>query len=204
LNTAEHFHVASEVGQIAPGRFADILLVSDLPTLNVEMVIAKGKEIALNGRSLIDQPAYPYPNWAVHSVHLRKTLRSEDFRLPIPNNLKLESQDRLKANVIGIVENQAPTRHLRMEVTPDGDEIKVDMQRDIAKVALVERHRGTGGVQVGLVHGFGFNTLCAVGSTMAHDSHHMVVVGTDEACMALAVNELGRVGGGQMLSKMAK
>jgi adenine deaminase len=204
LNTAEHFHVASEVGQIAPGRFADILLVSDLPTLNVEMVIAKGKEIALNGRSLIDQPAYPYPNWAVHSVHLRKTLRSEDFRLPIPNNLKLESQDRLKANVIGIVENQAPTRHLRMEVTPDGDEIKVDMQRDIAKVALVERHRGTGGVQVGLVHGFGFNTLCAVGSTMAHDSHHMVVVGTDEACMALAVNELGRVGGGQIVVKDGK
>jgi adenine deaminase len=70
---------------------------------------------------------------------------------------------------------------------------------DIAKIALVERHQGTGEVQLGFVQGFGFTSSCAIGSTVAHDSHHMIVVGTDEGNMAIAVNELGRIGGGQIV-----
>ena len=77
-------------------------------------------------------------------------------------------------------------------------------KRDLAKVALVERHRGSGQVQVGLVHGFGFNQPCAVATTVAHDSHHMIVVGTDEADMALAANELARCGGGQVVVRQGK
>ena len=88
-----------------------------------------------------------------------------------------------------------------MEIPVQEGEVKVDMDADIAKIALVERHRGTGGVQVGLVQGFGFNVPCAIGSTVAHDSHHMIVVGTDETNMALAANELGGVGGGQVVVK---
>jgi adenine deaminase len=75
------------------------------------------------------------------------------------------------------------------------------MSRDLAKIALVERHRGTGGVQIGLVHGFGLKANCALASTVAHDSHHMIVVGTRETDMALAANELARVGGGQIVVK---
>ncbi len=75
----------------------------------------------------------------------------------------------------------------------------VDISRDLAKIALVERHRGSGEVQVGYVTGFGFDRRCAVGSTVAHDSHHMIIVGTNEADMALAANELARVGGGQIV-----
>jgi adenine deaminase len=101
--------------------------------------------------------------------------------------------------VIGVIENQAPTRHLRFEVPIQEGEVKVDMARDIAKIALVERHQGTGGVQVGLVHGFGFDVPCAIASTVAHDSHHMVVVGTSEAEMAIAANELAKMGGGQVV-----
>jgi adenine deaminase len=77
--------------------------------------------------------------------------------------------------------------------------VRADISRDIAKIALVERHRATGEVQVGLVHGFGFNVPCAIGSTVAHDSHHMIVVGTDDEDMALAANELARTGGGQVV-----
>jgi adenine deaminase len=72
---------------------------------------------------------------------------------------------------------------------------------DLAKIALVERHRGTGGVKVGLVSGFGFTEKCAIASTVAHDSHHMIVVGTDEADMAEAANSLARSGGGQVVVK---
>ena len=68
---------------------------------------------------------------------------------------------------------------------------------DVAKVALVERHKGTVGITLGLVSGFGFNRKCAIASTVAHDCHHMLVVGTDDACMAAAAQSLARSGGGQ-------
>jgi adenine deaminase len=108
------------------------------------------------------------------------------------------------ANVIGIVENQAPTRHLRVPVKSNNGEIHIEIPRDLAKVALVERHQGSGAIQMGLVQGFGFSAICAVGSTVAHDSHHMIVVGTDEENMAIAANELARVGGGQIVVKDGK
>ena len=75
------------------------------------------------------------------------------------------------------------------------------MRRDLAKIAVVQRHKGMEGVTVGLVSGFGFSKKCAVASTVAHDSHHLLVVGTDEADMALAVNKLAEVGGGQVVVK---
>ncbi|HDD55328.1 MAG TPA: adenine deaminase, partial [Chloroflexi bacterium] len=80
-------------------------------------------------------------------------------------------------------------------------EIKIDQERDLLKIALVERHKGTGGVVVGLVSGFGLKGNCALGSTVAHDSHHMIVVGTDEEQMALAANQLAEMNGGQVVVK---
>ncbi len=195
LNVAEHFRVDREVGLLAPGRYADILLVSDLPAFRVERVMAKGRWLAENGRWTVDLPTYTYPAWASQSVRLARQLTAADFRLPSRAN------PTVKAHVIGVVENQAPTRHLVMEVPVLNGEVRPSVEQDIAKVALVERHRGTGEVQVGLVHGFGFTEPCAVASTVAHDSHHLLVVGTDEAQMALAVNKLAEVGGGQVVVK---
>jgi adenine deaminase len=193
LNTAEHFGVATDVGQIAPGRYADVLLVSDLEAMQIDQVIARGKRLAADGELVVDLPAFSYPTEVKSSIVLGRKLEAEDFRLAAPQDGKVT------ANVIGVVENQAPTRHLTLEVEAVNGEIPVDIKHDIAKVALVERHRGTGEVQVGLVQGFGFDTPCAIGSTVAHDSHHMIVVGTDETDMALAANELARVGGGQIV-----
>jgi adenine deaminase len=198
LNTAEHFGVAREVGMIAPGRYADILLVSDLPELRIDQVIAKGRIASDGERLLVDLPPFPYPEWAVNSVHLDHPLTSKDFSLRVPSDVYL-SDGKIKANVIGVIENQAPTRHLIKEVLTEKGEVPIDMHADISKIALIERHKGSGRVQVGLVHGFGFNLPCAVGSTVAHDSHHMIVVGTDETDMALAANELAKVGGGQIV-----
>ena len=110
----------------------------------------------------------------------------------------------VRANVIGVIENQAPTRHLTFDVQPENGEIKADMKRDIAKIALVERHKGTGGITMGLVSGFGFDSKCAIASTVAHDSHQMIVVGTDEESMAVAANSLARIGGGQVVVKDGK
>jgi len=194
LNTAEHFGVSRDLGMIAPGRYADILLVRNLSKFQVEKVIAKGQVIAEDGELIIDLPSFSYPEWATKSVHLGKKLTHEDFCLPA-------SDSKLTANVIGVIENQAPTNHLRMEVQAIDGEVPIDLENDIVKIALVERHKGTGSVTVGLVHGFGFSERCAIGTTVAHDSHHMIVVGTSEADMALAANMLGEINGGQVVIK---
>lgn len=107
----------------------------------------------------------------------------------------------MRVNVIGVIENQAPNQHLRWDVVAEDGEIHADMRRDLAKAAIVERHHNSGTVQMGLVSGFGFNSPCAFASTVAHDCHQMIVVGTDEKDMALAANKLAEVDGGQVVVK---
>ena len=194
INAAEYFGLGRELGSIAAGRHADILLVKDINDLHADLVISRGVVAAESGRLLIDLPEITYPKWALNSVHLLRPVTAESFRLTTP--LK---GPQARAHVIGIVENQAPTRHLEMDVPVVAGEVFADTSRDLAKVALVERHRRTGRVQVGLVQGFGFNESCAVASTVAHDSHHMIVAGTNDVDMALAVNALAEWGGGQVV-----
>jgi adenine deaminase len=193
INTADHFGLSRELGMIAPGRFGDVLLVSDLEDFRAEVVIARGKFAAEDGQLLIELPEVQYPDWALQSVHIPYPLTAADFRLPAPD------RDEVSANVIGVIENQAPTRRLSFKMPVNDAEVHVDMQRDIAKIALVERHQNTGHVQMGLVHGFGFQEPCAVATSVAHDSHHLIVAGTNEADMALAVNTLAEQGGGQIV-----
>lgn len=198
INTAEHFGVAQEMGQIAPGRYADIVLVKNLNDFKAEKVIARGTEVVNQGQWLIELPKISYPEWATHSIHLIKHFTANDLVL------NAESYKQVKANVIGIIENQAPTRHLQFQMNVTDGVIKQDLSRDIAKIALVERHHGSGRVQVGLVSGFGFNRPCAVATTVAHDSHQLIVVGTDDADMAMAINELESCGGGQVVISQGK
>jgi adenine deaminase len=193
LNTAEHFGVANDVGQIAAGRYADILLVTDLESLTIDSVIAKGAVAADSGELQVDRPDFAYPEDFRSSIHLSRALQPADFELAVGHS------STVSANVIGVIENQAPTRHLRMELEPLDGRLTADLEKDLAKVALVERHRGTGEVTLGLVQGFGLNVPSAVASTVAHDSHHMLVVGTDDESMAVAANRLQQVGGGQIV-----
>jgi adenine deaminase len=193
LNTAEHFGLAREVGQIAPGRYADILILRDLAQFEIETVIAKGVRAVEAGETLVASPSISYPSEVKNSVNLKRPLTAEDFLLEAPEVEEVE------ANVIGIIENQAPTRHLQLRLPVVGGRLHADIEKDIAKVALVERHDATGEVVVGLVKGFGLSVPCAIASTVAHDSHHMIVVGTEESDMALAANELAERGGGQIV-----
>lgn len=194
INTAEHFGVSKEMGMIAPGRWADVALAEDLKDFKADVVIAKGVVIAENGTWKVNLPKTAYPQWVKNSVKLKRKLKAEDFKL------KVEGQrSQVKANVIGVIENQAPTKHLTFNLEPVNGEIKADVTRDLAKIALVERHKGTGGITLGLVSGFGFTAKCAIASTVAHDSHHMIVVGTADAAMAKAANTLARSGGGQVV-----
>jgi adenine deaminase len=201
INTAEHFGLARDMGQIAPGRYADILIVDDLGDFRPEKVFSRGNLIAEDGQWVIDLPQSSYPDWAAQSVNMKRPLTAEDFRLTVGEKVK---SDIVTAHVIGVVEGQAPTQHLRVKVAVKDGEILVDTENDLAKIALVERHQKTGGVVVGLVSGFGLKGKCALGSTVAHDSHHMIVVGTDEEQMALAANRLAEMNGGQVVVKDGK
>jgi len=195
INTAEHFGLSKEMGMIAPGRWADVVLVDDLMNFKAEMVIARGQVIAEKGELLVKLPVVKYPKWVTNSIHIKRKLTAADFAL----RTRAADGSEIEAHVIGVIENQAPTRHLRMKVKVEDGEVKTDLRRDLAKIALVERHRATGNVVVGLVKGFEFTRKCAIGSTVAHDSHHMIVVGTDEESMAVAANELAKCGGGQVV-----
>jgi adenine deaminase len=193
LNTAEYFGVSREIGLIAPGRFADILLVKQLESFAVDLVIAKGRVVAREGKLLADLPSVIYPEWVLQSVHLPRMLEAGDFKLAAP------AKPVVTAHVIGIIENQAPTCHLRLQMHVKDGQIQADVGHDIAKLAMVERHRSTGNIQLGLVQGFGFSEPCAVATTVAHDSHHMIVVGTNDSDMAIAANYLAGCGGGQVV-----
>jgi adenine deaminase len=196
INTAEYFEVSRDLGLIAPGRFADIMLVKDLNNFMPDMVMSKGQVLAEKGKLSVKLPPMDYPDWVMHSVHIPKPLTPSDFSLKLPG---ASIPNNVTANVIGIIENQAPTKHLRIPVEVVGGEVKADIKKDLAKIAIIERHHNTGVIQLGLVKGFGFSASCAVASTVAHDCHHMIVVGTDDSAMATAANSLTEMGGGQIV-----
>ncbi|MSU90491.1 adenine deaminase [Rhodobacteraceae bacterium 2CG4] len=191
INTATHFGLERELGAIAPGRRADAVLTSDLTALPIETVIARGRVVAENGALTAPQPAFRWPDSARRTVNMGKNLAAHHFDIAAPLGAH-----RVRARVIGVVENQAPTRALEADLPVDGGLVAMDRAGDVCQIALVERHRGTGGVTNAFVSGFGYDANCAVASTVAHDSHHMIVVGTSKSDMALAANRLAHVGGG--------
>jgi adenine deaminase len=196
INTAEHFGLSRDIGMIAPGRSADLLLVDDLAAFRAELVIAKGRVVAEAGELNTTLPQFNYPAWAKRSVHLKRPLQAQDFVLRYAG----QPSD-LRAHVIGVTENQAPTRHMLVDVRAENGVVLVDPSRDIAKVALIRRHEGKSGTTLGLVSGFGLEGSCAIASTVVHDCHQMLVVGTDDHQMSIAGNELARNGGGQVVVK---
>ena len=189
INTATHFGLERELGSIAPGRRADVILTSDLTTLPINTVFARGERVAEAGTLLVDCPHYDWPQNARETVRLGKALDAEDFSITAP-----AGANAVRAKVIGVVENQAPTKALTFEL-PVTDR-RVQATGEVCQIALVERHRATGAVTNGFVSGFGYQGCMAIASTVAHDSHHMIVVGTDREMMAAAANRLGEIGGG--------
>ncbi|MCV6586140.1 MAG: adenine deaminase [Marinibacterium sp.] len=192
VNTATHFGLEREIGSLAPGRRADVILTSDLTTLPIEHVIARGRTVARAGAITVDCPHLDWPDDARQTVHLGHALTAADFEIAAP-----EGANTVRANVIGVVENQAPTKALKLDLpVANGLVEPTQSTDDVCQIALVERHRATGGVVNAFVSGFGYRGPMAMASTVAHDSHHMIVVGTDRDEMARAANRLAEVGGG--------
>ncbi|MCA3437498.1 MAG: adenine deaminase [Rhodobacter sp.] len=192
INTATHFGLERELGSIAPGRRADVILTTDLRMLPIDAVYARGVKVAEAGHLTVACPHYDWPADTRATVRMGRGKTDGDFAIPAPAGGKP-----VTARVIGVVGNQAPTKALTMDLAvTDG---LVGAQGDVAQIALVERHRATGQAVNAFVSGFGYRGRMALASTVAHDSHHMIVVGTDRTQMALAANRLAAVGGGVTL-----
>ncbi|MEW6228731.1 MAG: adenine deaminase C-terminal domain-containing protein, partial [Bacillota bacterium] len=193
INVAECFRMSQDLGSIAPGRYADILFIRDLADLRPERVMADGEVVAEGGRMVVEVPAFIYPEFATRSVRLARRLDPADFRVKAPT---LGRTVRVRA--IEIIEAKVGTRHVEVEI-PVGEngEVHASPGKDLAKVAVIERHKASGSMAAGFVRGFGF-VGGAVASTVAHDSHNLLVVGMDDRDMATAANALADSGGGMI------
>ena len=194
LNTAQHFGLERELGSITPGRRADLFITSDLVGLPIETVIVRGKVLAEHGKLVAEIAPFAYPASAKNTVKMARDVTASDFAIAAP-----KGANEVTARVIGVIENQAPTRALEKRLKVSSGLVDADMASGVAQIAVVERHKATGGVTNAFVSGFGYNVDCAVASTVAHDSHHMIVVGTSRSDMALAANILKQVGGGAVV-----
>jgi adenine deaminase len=182
LNSARHYGL-NDLGAIAPGYLADILTFSDLHDLRISRTFASGKLVAENGRLLVRQRNdTPPPKGKVVAPGLGErsfTIKAEGTSV----------------RVIGVIPEQIVTRTLIEQAPTHDDQVVADPERDLLKIAVIERHKGTGNVGVGLVKGFGLREG-ALASSIAHDSHNIVVVGASDGEMLLAAQTIVEMGGG--------
>lgn len=201
INTAECFGMDRDLGSIAPGRYADILMLRDLADVAVSRVIADGVLIAEDGSLLVDMPAVEYPDFVRHSVHLKRSLQSQDFEVKagrFSDGTSGWNGKVVRARVMKVMEGKVGTENIILELSvEDGGIISASKEHDVAKIAVVERHHATGTMGLGFVKGFGFDRG-AVASTVAHDSHNLLIVGMNDEDMAYAGNVLAQCEGGMV------
>ncbi len=183
LNTARRFGLAA-LGAIAPGYRADMVVFEDLEALEVTKVFKDGRLVASGGALQVEPGEAPA---------LGSSFKVAGFG---PDRLRLEGEG--MARVIGVVPGQIVTESLVVEVPFEGGAAVADPSRDILKIAVVERHKGTGNVGVAFVRGFGLKSG-ALASSVAHDSHNIVVVGCSDGDMVSAVEKVVEMGGGQVV-----
>ncbi len=186
LNPALHYGLKRR-GAVAPGYRADLVVVDDLKGFRVRLVLKDGRVAAREGAPAVEIPAHPPGEALLRTVRLAREMGPDDFAMAAGPGA---------VPVIGIVPEQIITEKLFLE--PRRDEkglVQADPQRDIVKVAVVERHRRSGRIALGLLRGLGLRRG-AIASSVAHDSHNIIVAGVSERAMAAAVNALARSGGG--------
>ena len=172
------YHGLDHLGAIAPGYQADVLILPDLERFVPERVLK-------HGRPVEEIPHVDVPAWVKHTVRV-KPVAAHDFAVPWQGG---------KARLIGLIADQIVTEALVEELTVEDGYAVADPARDLAKVAVLERHLGTGHMGVGFVRGFGLQRG-AFGATLSHDAHNIVVVGVDDGAMARVVGRLAELGGG--------
>jgi adenine deaminase len=185
INTAEYFQLRG-VGAIAPGYRADMLVLDALETVQIAQVYAAGELVAEQGSMLASRADFPQ---VPLQPSVQVDLTALDFSIAAGDG---------PARVIGVIPEQVVTEELRLEPTIEDGYAVSDPARDLLKIAVIERHHRTGNVGLGLVQGVGLKRG-AIASSVAHDSHNLVVIGTSDDEMKAAIAAIAEMGGGQVV-----
>ncbi|NKF22273.1 adenine deaminase [Solimonas sp. C16B3] len=197
-NTARHFHLESILGSISPGRYADVVLLSDPKTVAITRVFVNGKLASKGTDYLLPIPKIDYPAWAHNTVNIGRALRADDFAIRAP-----AGRQEVKVALMEPFWFAPDFITDTLPVQADGT-VVADPQRGIIKVAVVDRYHGHGDSTPSIAKMFWRNTGpktpgSALASSQSHDLHNIWVIGNDDAAMALAVNTIADLHGGWVL-----
>jgi len=191
LNAAECYRLWDR-GAVAPGYLADLIVVDDIESFNVEKVFKNGKLVANNGESLFQ----------VKSKTDLKVMNTVKLKQVDKDMLKIKLESDI-VNVIRLLPHSLVTQKVIRKVDTQDGYFKYNNMLDILKLVVVERHKGTGNIGLGLVENFNLKEG-AIASTIAHDSHNLIVVGDNDEDILLAIEEIGRIGGGITICSKGK
>jgi len=192
LNVAEHFNLDDFIGGIAPGKFADIVMVPDLSAIQPELVISNGQVAVQNGEVQAQSRHHDYPQFTYHSIHLDKEFKAEDFAVKIDTR-----KPAVKVRVIDQL-THILTKETVLELPVSGGCIEMDAAKDIIKVAAIEHIHTPGKTFTGFIHGLGLRKG-AIATSTAWDAGDLMVAGASEQDMAQAINRIKEMNGGTVV-----
>jgi adenine deaminase len=197
LNVAEHFSLDHLIGGIAPGRLADFVIIPDDTTIAAKAVVSNGRVIAQNGSLLVDPQSHSFSVDSLNSVKLPRELTPSDFVIRAPENV-----ENTKVRVINMV-TELVTAEIEERVPVRDGQIYADLNKDIVKIAAIDRTHTPGRLFTGLIKGFGLKAG-AFACSAAWDASDIIVAGTDDSDMATAVNRIRSLQGGAVVCEDGK
>jgi adenine deaminase len=198
INSSRYFsrffrlHNYPEIGEVAEGKKANLAIFDSLEDMEIDKVVHSGALVVDDGEYIGKHLDYDYSEFA-GKVNTGKKFQPDDFKI-----IAAENKKSLDVKVIETVRDSLETKQKIMPFAVYDKELRADPENDIAKIAVIERHKATGSYSLGFVEGLGIRKG-AIASTVAHDSHNLIVAGVDDESMARASNFLSEKGGGMVV-----
>jgi adenine deaminase len=190
FNTASHFKMQHKIGLIAPGRQADIVLLSDLENVAINKVLFNGKIVVDERKIVYSYTKLRENNWGRNTVNVKRPLKVDDVKVAVEDNA-----DYCNVRAAKIVPDQIITKLVSIKLPVSNKQVELDLDQDINKFILVERHNATGKIVKGFIQGFGLKKG-AIASSVAHDHHNLIALGVEDEDIVMAINSLITMEGG--------